>query len=386
MKKIVCLILIASMLFTVVACEDKNDEGKNNTQDAVVSENTTEGQKSDVYVNEEYDRKNMKNIYGEAVNINDDNVLYGNRKNGYIVVCRDMSEEYKNPLGVSPLGLSDKAYVSEYVLKKYVDILTDEDYMKSLTEEEVTNYYQDMFSNSFNSFAYVLVVKNDEESKKTYDNIKDKYAYDELLCDFDNTEYHFLYNDNYDDLDVSEEDKHDLDLIFSEYENIKRNLILFTKVAPKALSETSSLNKFKTKDVEGNEVDQKIFSDYDITMVNIWATHCGPCIDEMDELQKVYEKLPEGSNLISICEDASDNLELANEILEKKGVKFKTLLSSDSLRETILKNISATPTTVFIDKNGNIVGDELVGAPGRGDEVIESYLKILDEKLDGIHN
>jgi len=382
MKKLMCLLLTMSLLVTAVACGDKKEEIKDSENQVLDNENLSADKSSDVYINSEYNRKNMKNIFSEAVELTDENILYGNRKNGYVILCRDMSTEYKNPLGVSPLGLSDKAYVCDYISKKYIDILSDKAYMSKLTEEEVNKYYQDMFANSFYMYAFVIIDKEDDESKKTYESVKDKYEKDEIVCETEESEYHFLYNDNYDKLDLLEEDKNDIDLIFAEYDNIKRNLILFTKVEPKALNETSSLNEFETEDVDGNKVNQDIFSEYEITMVNIWATHCGPCIDEMDELQKVYEQLPEGVNLISICEDGAEELDLTNEILEKKGVKFQTLVSSESLKASILKNITATPTTIFIDKDGNIVGNEIIGAPGSGDEVIEAYLDLIKEKLE----
>ena len=58
--------------------------------------------------------------------------------------------------------------------------------------------------------------------------------------------------------------------------------------------------EFKTTDSNGNEVTEKIFADKDITMVNVWGTFCGPCINEMPELQKIYESLPKNANLIGI--------------------------------------------------------------------------------------
>ena len=66
--------------------------------------------------------------------------------------------------------------------------------------------------------------------------------------------------------------------------------------------------EFKTTDTNGNEVTEKIFSDKDITMVNVWGTFCGPCINEMPELQKIYESLPKNANLIGIAADVPEGM------------------------------------------------------------------------------
>ncbi|MFR3500045.1 MAG: TlpA disulfide reductase family protein, partial [Paraclostridium bifermentans] len=61
------------------------------------------------------------------------------------------------------------------------------------------------------------------------------------------------------------------------------------------------LSGFKTTDLNGNKVTSDLFSKNKLTMVNIWATWCGPCIDEMPEISKLYNELPIGTNVISIC-------------------------------------------------------------------------------------
>ena len=83
--------------------------------------------------------------------------------------------------------------------------------------------------------------------------------------------------------------------------------------------------EFKTTDSNGNEVTEKIFADKDITMVNVWGTFCGPCINEMPELQKIYESLPKNANLIGIAADVpegmKDGVDNIKYIEEQTGVK-----------------------------------------------------------------
>lgn len=54
----------------------------------------------------------------------------------------------------------------------------------------------------------------------------------------------------------------------------------------------SNLGSFTSVDKDGNEVSESIFADKDVTVVNVWATFCQPCIQEMPELAAWAEELP----------------------------------------------------------------------------------------------
>lgn len=122
---------------------------------------------------------------------------------------------------------------------------------------------------------------------------------------------------------------------------------------------------FKTTDIDGNEVTEKIFADKDITMVNVWGTFCGPCIDEMPELQKIYSKLPENANLIGLVVDvpqgSDEGVKAAKSITDDAGVKFTNIVLDESLT-SFAQRFYGVPSTIFVDKEGNIVGDLVVGA------------------------
>ncbi|MGP1434380.1 MAG: TlpA family protein disulfide reductase [Catonella sp.] len=136
--------------------------------------------------------------------------------------------------------------------------------------------------------------------------------------------------------------------------------------------------EFKTTDINGNEVTEKIFADKDITMVNVWGTFCGPCINEMPELQKIYESLPENANLIGIVADVpegmKDGIDNAKYIEGQTGVKYTNLTLSDSLA-SFAKRFYAVPSTIFVDKEGNIIGDLVMGAD------IDAYVANLQKVL-----
>jgi thiol-disulfide isomerase/thioredoxin len=106
---------------------------------------------------------------------------------------------------------------------------------------------------------------------------------------------------------------------------------------------------------------------------------CGSCIEEMPELEKVYEGLPKNVNMISICTDGDESNELAKNIMTVKGDKFKALIPDSKLRKSLTDSIDAFPTTVFVDKEGNIVGTQ-VGVPD-ADNIVKGYNTLIDKYL-----
>lgn len=153
-----------------------------------------------------------------------------------------------------------------------------------------------------------------------------------------------------------------------------------------AQEETAAgLTGFTTTDLDGNNVTQEIFADYDLTMVNIWATFCGPCIGEMPELGELKAEVADkGVNIVGIVVDVQttdgsispEMVETARDIVAQTGADYTHLLPSESLNNVILNGVSAVPTTVFVDSRGNIMGDAYVGARDKAawQEVIDGLL------------
>lgn len=140
-----------------------------------------------------------------------------------------------------------------------------------------------------------------------------------------------------------------------------------------ALPET--VGEFETTDVNGEEITQDIFQDYDLTLVNIFATWCGPCVNEIPELEQIYQDLGEGYNLnvIGIVMDTvnekfeqtkatEDAVETAKLLAEKTGATYPFVIPDSTALNGRLKDVEAFPETFFVDSEGNIVGDVYVGA------------------------
>ena len=156
-----------------------------------------------------------------------------------------------------------------------------------------------------------------------------------------------------------------------------------TKTA-KALAAFSSfpdtMPEFSTVDLEGNMVTNDLFSQADLTVVNFWATYCNPCIDELPKLAEWSETMSENVQLVGIVTDIgsedSEEYAAAQQIVEKTEAGYQHLLPGNEFND-IIGQLVGVPTTFFVDKEGNIVGDPIVGADVTG------YKKFVEEYFDG---
>ena len=126
---------------------------------------------------------------------------------------------------------------------------------------------------------------------------------------------------------------------------------------------------FEGKDLDGNTVkSSELFSKNAVTVVNFWFTTCNPCVGELSELDALNKKLAEkGGALIGVNTFTLDGNETAiseaKDVLAKKGATYQNVyFASDGEAGKFTTNIFAYPTTYVVDRNGNIVGDPIVGA------------------------
>ena len=137
---------------------------------------------------------------------------------------------------------------------------------------------------------------------------------------------------------------------------------------------------FKGKDFDGNDVDESLFSKNEATLVNFWFNGCSACVNEMPALEKFSKKLKEeGAELVGInAGTASDEKGLAEakDILSKQGVTYRNLILPQD--HEYVRKIFSFPTTVVVDKNGNIIGDPIVGAID-DEKKQEEILKVIEQ-------
>lgn len=148
----------------------------------------------------------------------------------------------------------------------------------------------------------------------------------------------------------------------------------------------ANVGKFSGEDVFGEKYDESIFAEYDLTLVNCFATWCSPCVREMPELEalrKAYEEKGIKVGVAAVVLDTKYNgtidegaVERAQKLYELSGVGFPYLIPDDNGMNGRLVGIESVPETFFVDKNGNIVSEAYVGARSQ-----EDWEKIVEEEL-----
>ena len=155
-------------------------------------------------------------------------------------------------------------------------------------------------------------------------------------------------------------------------------------------SDDGSMQKFPTfegKDLDGNTVkSDELFSANAVTVVNFWFTTCNPCVGELAELDALNKELAEkGGALIGVNTFTLDGDEAAiseaKDVLAKKGATYQNVyFNSDGEAGKFTTNIFAYPTTYVVDRNGNIVGEPIVGAITEKNQA-EKLQKLIDQAL-----
>ena len=179
-----------------------------------------------------------------------------------------------------------------------------------------------------------------------------------------------------------------------EISEIENKLTELEKQHPEILNEGTDANgdvqkfpSFEGKDLDGNEVkSDELFSANAVTVVNFWFTTCSPCVGELGELDALNKELADkGGALIGVNAFTLDGDETAisdaKDVLAKKGATYQNVyFDSSSPAGAFTANIFAFPTTYVVDRNGNIVGEPIVGAITEKNQA-ETLQSLIDQAI-----
>ena len=179
-----------------------------------------------------------------------------------------------------------------------------------------------------------------------------------------------------------------------EISEIENKLTELEKQHPEILNEETDANgdvqKFPSvegKDLDGNEVkSDELFSANAVTVVNFWFTTCSPCVGELGDLDALNKELADkGGALIGVNAFTLDGDETAiadaKDVLAKKGATYQNVyFDSSSPAGAITAKIFAFPTTYVVDRNGNIVGEPIVGAIPAKNQA-ETLQSLIDQAI-----
>ena len=179
-----------------------------------------------------------------------------------------------------------------------------------------------------------------------------------------------------------------------EISEIENKLTELEKQHPEILNEETDANgdaqtfpAFEGKDLDGNEVkSDELFSANAVTVVNFWFTTCSPCVGELGDLDALNKELAEkGGALIGVNAFTLDGdktaIADAKDVLAKKGATYQNVyFDSSSPAGAFTANIFAFPTTYVVDRNGNIVGEPIVGAITEKNQA-ETLQSLIDQAI-----
>ena len=179
-----------------------------------------------------------------------------------------------------------------------------------------------------------------------------------------------------------------------EISEIENKLTELEKQHPEILNEGTDANgdvqkfpSFEGKDLDGNEVkSDELFSANAVTVVNFWFNTCSPCVGELGELDALNKELADkGGALIGVNAFTLDGDETAisdaKDVLAKKGATYQNVyFDSSSPAGAFTANIFAFPTTYVVDRNGNIVGEPIVGAITEKNQA-ETLQSLIDQAI-----
>lgn len=245
--------------------------------------------------------------------------------------------------------------------------------IKELSDKEnaIISEHQDLWDTVFNSIDKKEAENSTEQNYGAFlesqlDKIKDQFS-DE-------------------DLDKLNKDIEEIKKIEDQMEKLTAQIGTENSEEASDTASTSTFPAFQAKDLDGNDVDSSIFSQNAVTVVNFWFNGCSPCVEELPELNKLNEELKaKGGQVIGVNTDSldgnEDGIAEAKSILKQQGATYTNLaLDSDSEAGKYATSIMAFPTTVLVDRNGNIVGDPIMGGI-TSDDVYKQVTDAIDQIL-----
>ena len=349
MKKLLMIFMALSLSVGAISGCSNN---KNNDNSSTVT------QKDGVFINEKYSATGMKTIGGNDFSPETDKTAIAEPSFGFGIKHPDeiyslIESQKMGGYAIEPYSLGLGYFISE----------SDVFYLSGVWRYEKNAPGMD---------------ENLEMWKALYTNV-------EVITETDDNIYYWGYNNDISALTLTDEQKKDIETVIGLLDELKNNVCIFTPEIVDVTEVQGDLSSFEAKDIEGNTVTQDIFANYDITMVNIWATWCGPCLAELPEIGELYNELPEKTNIISICTDGASETDFAKEILKESGCDFTTIIPSADMEDNFLRNISSIPYTIFVNSKGEIVGKAQVGAPAPEGQIKDAYKDIIMERLESLN-
>ena len=165
------------------------------------------------------------------------------------------------------------------------------------------------------------------------------------------------------------------------------NGYVFQEKEMEQTSDAKSVAAFETQDIDGKTFTDADFAKNKLTMVNVFATWCTACIQEIPDLEKLNEEMKDkGAGVVGVVMDTHEDgkdipeaLDKAKAIQSKLKTTYPFLKPDDKLMNGRLQGIQALPETFFVDSKGNIVGETYTGAKS-----LEEWKAVVEKELKNV--
>lgn len=239
-----------------------------------------------------------------------------------------------------------------------------------------------------NSLAKIGVIGiYDEDSEKELDKITGCTEHKEIGSSSDG-KYKYYLSTNKDADESLKKEVEEIDVTLTEMIPFQQLSAFDQPQDTSNTGDSTTVGKFETKGIDGKDYTEKVFSDYDLTLVNIFTTWCSPCVNEIPELEKLYEEMKEkgvgvvGVVLDTVGDDGKQDdatVKKAGVLQEKTKASYPFLIPDSTMMNGRLNGISAFPETFFVDKEGNIVGETYSGS-----HTLDEWKEIVGKELENI--
>ena len=282
---------------------------------------------------------------------------------------------------ISNEGWNDTADAIKYAYISWSEMTEEQ---KEAEVDKMGTAYDDWY----NSLAKVGAIGiYDEDSEKELDKITGCTEHKEIGISSDG-KYKYYLSTNKDADESLKKEVEKIDVTLTEMTPFQQLSAFDQPQETSNAGDSTNVGKFETKGVDGKDYTEKVFSDYDLTLVNVFTTWCSPCVNEIPELEKLYEEMKEkgvgvvGVVLDTVSDDAKQNedtVKKAGVLQEKTKASYPFLVPDSTMMNGRLNGISAFPETFFVDKEGNIVGETYSGS-----HTLDEWKEIVEKELENV--
>lgn len=233
-------------------------------------------------------------------------------------------------------------------------------------------------------FTLLVVREENVDSKNVQDEI-DLYDTCEELPQQDGFRFYYLTEYSGSTPRFKKDSEKIFDTLKSELPQLRETIETFMpdeSAVNASTEEDKNYFNFMSTTLEGDPITSTMFYDYDLTVVNFWASYCyDDGINELDTLQALYEQLKEKYPNVNFVQVVIDTPGEKAEATVKKAYKesdvtFTTIIPDQNMASWIINNLNGLPTTIFVDKTGKPLSQKLEGV-----QDLEQYLTTTDSLL-----